>query len=392
MIALHFYSITILFIIYIQSKRFPTNLQNNDLAKQLYYSKLFSMQHLKVYNKQDVLSITKLRRFETKLGERIQVINGTTNIEKSLAQSPVKFVLVGVPEDIGAIANDSLGGTDTAWIPFLQSFLNIQSNDFLEGSNILLLGHFDFRDIETLIDSNAHSYDEKIEAYRHAVNTIDEEVEHLIKLITQYKKIPVVIGGGHNNSYGCIKGAAKGLHKAGIIPLAQINAINLDAHADFRPAEGRHSGNGFRYADEDGYLDKYCVIGLHENYIPQNCWIDIVNDPFIDVITFEDIFIHEKRTFIQAIAHSTAFTEDTYCGIELDLDVIEDTLSSASTPVGISPMHARQYINFAASDLKVAYLHICEGATKLSDGRTDESTGKLISYLVSDFIKMADAE
>jgi formiminoglutamase len=350
------------------------------------------MQHLKTYNKQDILSLTKIRRFETKLGEVVHALGKPENIEKALEHSSVKFVIVGVPEGIGVKANLGIGGADTSWVPFLQSFLNIQSNDFLQGNDILLLGHFDFSDMETLIDSNAHSHDEKIEAYRHAVNTIDDEVEHFVKIITQNKMIPIVIGGGHNNSYGCIKGAAKGLHKAGLIPLAQINAINLDAHADFRPAEGRHSGNGFRYADEDGYLEKYCVIGLHENYISQNSWIDIVNDPFIDVITFEDIFIHEKRTFIQAIAHATAFTEGTYCGIELDLDVIEDTLSSASTPVGISPLHARQYINFAAIDTKVAYLHICEGATKLSDGRTDESTGKLISYLVSDFIKMIDEE
>ncbi|HEY6975860.1 MAG TPA: formimidoylglutamase [Chitinophagaceae bacterium] len=350
------------------------------------------MQHLKIYNKQDILSLTRIRRFETKLGEIIQALSEPQNIDQALQQSPAKFVIAGIPEGIGVKANLGIGGTDSVWVPFLQSFLNIQSNDFLQGDDLLLLGHFNFNDIETLIDSNALSYEEKIEAYRHAVNTIDDEVEHLVKLITQNKKIPIIIGGGHNNSYGCIKGAAKGLYQAGIIPLAQINAINLDAHADFRPAEGRHSGNGFRYADEDGYLEKYCVIGLHENYIPQNCWIDIVNDPFIDVITFEDIFIHEKRNFIQAVAHATSFTEDTYCGIELDLDVIEDTLSSASTPVGISPLHARQYINFAAIDTKVAYLHICEGATKLSDGRTDENTGKLISYLVSDFIKMIDGK
>jgi len=350
------------------------------------------MPHFKIYSKQDILSLTKIRRFETKLGELVQVLGTPQNLEQELEQSSSKFVIIGVPEGIGIKANLGIGGADTAWVPFLQSFLNIQSNDFLQGNNILLLGHFDFSEIETLIDSNAHSFEEKIEAYRHAVNTIDDEVEHAVKIITQNKKIPIVIGGGHNNSYGCIKGAAKGLHKAGLIPIAQINAINLDAHADFRPVEGRHSGNGFRYADEDGYLEKYCIIGLQENYIPQNSWIDIVNDPFIDVITFEDIFIHEKRSFIQAIAHATTFTEDTYCGIELDLDVIEDTLSSASTPVGISPLHARQYINYTALDTKVAYLHICEGATKLSDGRNDNSTAKLISYLVSDFIKMAHVE
>jgi formiminoglutamase len=121
--------------------------------------------------------------------------------------------------------------------------------------------------------------------------------------------------------------------------------------------------------------------------LQQNVWIDIVNNPFTDFITYEDIFIHEKRNFIQAIAHATGFTEDNFTGIELDLDSIENTLSSASTPCGITSLHARQYINFAGAVSKIAYMHICEGATKLDTGQTDPSTGKLISYLVSDFVK-----
>lgn len=345
------------------------------------------MKHLKVYSKQDVISLTKIRRFETKVGERLHVIKEVSQLEESIDQSPAKYVLVGVPEEIGVKANHGNGGTETAWIPFLQSFYNIQSNDFFSGDDILMLGHFDFGDMKWLIDNNAHGQEEKIEAYRHAVITIDDEVESLIKIITSFNKIPIVIGGGHNNAYPLIKGSAKGLSKAGLIPMAQINAINLDAHTDYRPAEGRHSGNGFRYAEEDGYLQKYCAIGIHENYLPQNVWLDIVNNPFMDFITYEDIFIHEKRNFIQAIAHATGFTEDNYTGIEIDLDSIEHVLSSAITPCGISSLHARQFINFAATDSKVAYVHICEGATQLSDGRKDESTGKLISYLVTDFVK-----
>ncbi len=345
------------------------------------------MRHLKMYSKQDVLSLTKIRRFETKLGERLQVVNNSADIEKSIAASSARYVLFGVPEDLGAKGNYGIGGADTLWIPFLQSLLNIQSNDFFDGGEILLVGHFDFGDMQYLIDTTARGEEEKIEAYRHAVIAIDDEVEHLTKIITEAKKIPIVIGGGHNNTYPLIKGAAKGWHKAGVLPLAQINCINLDAHADYRPLEGRHSGNAFRYAEEDGYLQKYCVVGLHENYLPQNVWIDMVNNPFIDCITFEDIFVHEKRTFMQAVSHATGFTEDTLTGIDLDLDSIQNTLSSAMTPVGISPMHARQYISFAAADSKPAYLHICEGATRLSDGRTDATSGKLISYLVSDFIK-----
>lgn len=345
------------------------------------------MQHFKFYTKEDLLYLTRIRRFETKLGERLQVPGSASKLEQALSSKDIRYVLFGIPEDIGVRANHGVGGAESCWIPFLSAFLNIQSNDFLTGEDILLLGHFDFGDLKYLIEQNAHGEEEKLDAYRHAVVTIDEEVENLVKTICAHGKIPIAIGGGHNNAYPLIKGAAKGLHKAGLIPLAQINAINLDAHSDFRPSEGRHSGNGFRYAEEDGYLQKYCVVGIHENYIPQNVWMDIVNNPFMDLITYEDIFIHEKRHFIQAIAHATSFTEDNYTGVELDLDAIEGVLSSAQTPSGIQSSHARQYMNFTALDTKTAYVHICEGATQLLDGRRQETTGKLISYLVSDFVK-----
>lgn len=345
------------------------------------------MPHLKLYTREDLLSLTRIRRFETKAGERLHTLPADANLEQVIRETVCPFVLFGIPEDLGTKGNHGLGGADTLWIPFLQSFLNVQSNDFFDGGEVLLLGHYDFGDLQYLIDTTARGDEERIEAFRHAVNTVDDEVEHLVRMITAAGKIPIAIGGGHNNAYPLIKGSAKGWHQFGSIPLAQVNCINLDAHADYRALEGRHNGNAFRYAEEDGYLQKYCVIGLHENYLPQNVWIDMVNNPFIDCITFEDIFVHEKRSFTQAVAHATGFTEDTMTGIELDMDAIESTLSSAMTPVGISPTLARRYISFAAADSKPAYLHICEGATRLSDGRTDATSGKLAAYLVTDFIK-----
>lgn len=343
--------------------------------------------HFKIYSKQDVLSLVRLRRFETRLGERVQLLSDPNEVAQSIKGLSAKYVVFGIPEDIGVQANYGVGGTSTAWISFLQSFLNIQSNDFLTGEEIAIIGHFDFGDLQYLIDKNAHGTEEKVEAYRHAVNAIDEEVEGLTKAIVAAGKIPVAIGGGHNNAYPLIKGTAKGLHQDQKIPLPQINCINLDAHTDYRPTEGRHSGNGFRYAEEDGFLQKYCVICVHENYLPQNVWLDIVNNPFIDFISFEDIFIHEKRNFRQAVAHAIEFTDDNFVGIELDLDSIENILSSACSPSGIETVHARQYVSFCAAQSRGAYLHICEGAARLSTGKTSELTGKLISYLVSDFVK-----
>lgn len=345
------------------------------------------MQHFRFYNREDLLFLTRLRRFETKLGERLTTISNSDEWEESLRHSPAKYILIGIPEDIGVKGNFGNGGADSVWLPFLSAFLNIQSNDYFSGEEMMVLGHFDFGDLKYLIENNASNEEERVDAYRHAVHAIDEEVESLVKVIAAANKIPVVIGGGHNNAYPLIKGVAKGLTKAGVIPLAQINAVNLDAHTDYRPLEGRHSGNGFRYADEDGFLHQYCVVGIHENYVPQNVLTDMAENPFTDYITWEDIFLYERRSFMQAVAHAADFTKDGYTGIELDLDAIQGVLSSAETPVGISAINARQYVYFTASENNVAYLHICEGAQQLSDGRRCDTTGKLISYLVTDFVK-----
>src|SRR4051812_31585314 len=102
------------------------------------------MKHFKFYNKHDVLNLTRIRRFETKLGEMVQVIPDTAGLEATLQQSTARYVVFGIPEDLGIRANYGTGGADSAWIPFLSALLNLQSNDFLNGEEILLLGHFDF--------------------------------------------------------------------------------------------------------------------------------------------------------------------------------------------------------------------------------------------------------
>jgi hypothetical protein len=95
------------------------------------------MQHLKIYNKQHILDVTKICCFETKIGERLQTVSNPLNIASSIKQLSAKFVLFGVPEAIGVKANHRTGGTETAWLSFLQLFSNIKSNDFLCGNEIL---------------------------------------------------------------------------------------------------------------------------------------------------------------------------------------------------------------------------------------------------------------
>lgn len=314
------------------------------------------MQSLKIYQQADLNAIIKTRIGEIKLGERIN-LNWQTN--------EVKFVLLGIAEDIGVQVNRGIGGTHTAWNSFLHAFLNIQSTKMLSGAEIGMYGCLSFNDLKINSES---------------VDIIDNEVAKAISEIIKLGKTPIVIGGGHNNAYPIIKGTSQTKKQS-------INTINLDAHTDFRTKEGRHSGNGFRYAFDEGFLQKYTIIGLHENYNSQAIIDEISQNPAIQFSFWEDIFLREKMTFKEAILQAIDFTKNAPTGIELDLDCVENVLSSAMTPCGILSTQARQYIYQTATLVDVAYLHICEGATQLSTGQESTLTGKLISYLVSDFIK-----
>lgn len=339
------------------------------------------MQNFIFYKKENYLAFTKTRNGEIKLGEKIQAIANEKKWQDELKKSKSRFVIVGIPEDIGVKANLGVGGTQTVWASFLQSFFNTQHNQFLDGESVLLLGEFDFSDYQNKIKNKP------IEYLRDVVSEIDIHVADMIQQIVSCNKIPIIIGGGHNNAYPNIKGAALGLHQNVKIKTAKINVINFDAHADFRALEGRHSGNGFSYAMHDNYLAKYGILGLHENYMSQNMLKNIKKNKNIQVHFFEDILVREKATLKVSINKLLQFTKDTYTGIEIDLDAIENTLSSATTPSGFSVTQARQFIHQATSKSKVAYLHICEGASVLENGTQSNTTGKLISYLVSDFVK-----
>lgn len=345
------------------------------------------MKHFRIYNKETVLALTKTRKFETRVGERIKVLPPDVSLEEGLKSDQFKYVLIGIPEDIGVRGNLGIGGTDSGWLPFLSAFLNTQSNSFFPADNILLLGDFDFGDVLFLINNTIDQPEERIEAYRHAVADIDTEVERIIKIIAESNKIPVVVGGGHNNAYPIIRGVAKGLHQFGKLQEPKLNCVNLDAHTDYKITEGRHSGNAFRYAENSGYLKKYCVVGMHENYVPQNVLMDMHHNTATEFISFEDIFVRERLNFNQALAAAVNFMEDAFIGIELDVDCITNTLASAESPVGVSAIDARRYVHYMSTMCNPAYFHVCEGAAQLANGKKSSTTGKLLSYLVTDFIK-----
>jgi formiminoglutamase len=303
--------------------------------------------------------------------------------------SPAKFVLLGLPEDIGVRANYGRGGAHAAWLPALHFLINMQSNDFLRGDEILILGHIDFSDLMERANQLNFKSDAEIQSARDLVKDVDARVSEIISTVAAAGKIPILIGGGHNNAYPIIRGICNGKQQS-----EGMHVINCDPHSDLRPMNGRHSGNGFHYAFHEKYLRKYAVFGLHESYnIHSALELFQQHSDQLYFETYDDIFVRECINYFDALRKCFSFLgEEIPTGIEVDLDSIQNVPVSARTPSGMLPVDVRKYVWHCAEFLHVAYLHIAEAAPPLAHKQVDNKTGKLIAYLITDFIKSVNSK
>ncbi len=339
------------------------------------------MDHLKIFTNTDLAQLTNYRSGESKFGEKVQIVPVEQTVGEFLSSNDAEFVLFGIPEDIGVRANGGRKGAASCWKDTVKSTLNIQHNKYCKGSNLIILGYLDFtKEMQHAENLDINHLEERTQMYN-LVSLIDKEVCHLVSLIVKSGKIPIIIGGGHNNAYGNIKGSA--LAKG-----QQINAINFDAHSDFRALEGRHSGNGFSYAFNEGFLKKYFAFGLHENYNSKAIMETFrKNEEHLQFNTYEEIKVRESKSYSQELDDALAFIADDYFGIEIDLDSLPGVASSAMTPTGFSIEEARRFVDHFGRNENAIYLHIAEGAPDLANEKTQQLVGKLVAYLITDFMK-----
>lgn len=329
----------------------------------------------------ELRSLMRSRKGEERLAARVTLISENTSFESQLNAFKGKFIVIGIPEDIGVRANLGRGGANTAFIPAMDSFLNQQSNQFLNGEDIMIAGSVPVSELMKKAEHLDQRKPEDLKKLRVLTAEVDERVLEVMKIIFSSGKTPIVIGGGHNNVYGLLAAAFQTFKK-------KINAVNCDAHSDLRAIEGRHSGNGFSYAYQNGFLNKYSVLGLHEQYNNAHSLSYFNNEPSQFMFSsFEDIFVRERIDIKNAIERSLNFVKNDLFGVELDLDALANVPSSAKTSSGITTIQARQYVYKSAMERNAIYLHIAEGAPVLAHRKADNKTGKLIAYLMSDFIK-----
>lgn len=279
-----------------------------------------------------------------------------------------RYHILGIAEDIGPRANAGFGGADKAFDAFIGRFLAVQSNRYLSGNQLVVHGAIKPKE-------------------NHPQRTLKELVVELDDLVIQWARnvaenggIPIVIGGGHNNAFGLIKGVSLGSHQP-------LSVVNLDPHADTRDLEGRHSGNPFSYAWEEGFLRRYAVLGLHQSYNNEGILKRL--ERMKSTVTFFEDWLDDPGSFRADLRNVAERFAGDLTGIELDMDSIAGMPASAYTPSGVSIEQARVYVRQMARIPAVAYIHFPEAAPVTE--REQAQVGKSLSYLVADFIQCHSA-
>ena len=101
------------------------------------------MEKLIPFTISDLAKLTSHRSGEVKFGEKMITIPKEENKIEFLKKSDAKYVLFGIPEDVGVRANFGRPGTASAWESAINSIANIQHNRFCKGSQIIILGTLD---------------------------------------------------------------------------------------------------------------------------------------------------------------------------------------------------------------------------------------------------------
>lgn len=339
------------------------------------------MKKLVLFKSSDKKNSIKFRTGESKFGEHITILKDSCNIYEQLLNLDVKYVIFGIPEDVGVYANIGNTGTSSAYEAVIKVLLNTQQNEFNTSEKVAVLGYLDCTEEQEQLNNLNNKKTKDLKKVRLLVDQIDSYVTKLVHDIVKAGKIPIIIGGGHNNAYGCVKGTSLALNKA-------INVINLDAHTGFRKEEGRHNGNAFSYAFTEGFLKRYFIFGIHENYTSQIVLNKIKKlKKHIKYTTFESIFVRQELKFKSEIHNALEFISDDAYGVEIDCDAIEGIASSAMTPTGISPNKARTFVSLVSAHENVKYFHICEAAPSLNNKKRAMQTSKMVSYLITDFLR-----
>lgn len=216
-----------------------------------------------------------------------------------------------------------------------------------------------------------------------AQEVLGEKVYQLLEA----KYFPLVIGGGHEVSWGHFRGLEKFLRNK---KDKKIGILNIDAHFDLRPyPEGPHSGSGFLqiadYQRLQGQSFHYMAVGIQEASNTKALF-ETAQKLDAKYILSEDCRPWNIKKLVTEVSAFIETVDYLYCSI--DLDVFSAHLApgvSATALNGIHPDCMLEIFPLLAKSKKLISLDIAE---LNPDFDVDNRTGKLAAYLTYKLINL----
>lgn len=206
-----------------------------------------------------------------------------------------------------------------------------------------------------------------------------EDLAYLVQWALEQKLVPLLIGGGHEISWGGYSGAFKAL--AG----ETLGIINFDAHFDLRPLGrgGANSGTSFTQIAElcsaHNKEFKYQVIGLQpaSNTISLFERAETLKVRFISAEQIEQLGLDAAKADIQRF-----LLENEHIYLSICLDVLAQAYApgvSAPQPLGLTPNQLLFLLKAVVASGKVQIIDMAELSPPLDEG---DKTSRLAAYVL----------
>lgn len=224
-----------------------------------------------------------------------------------------------------------------------------------------------------------------------------KQLGEAVEKILSMKLFPIVLGGGHETTFGHFLGQyhnLRGGSEAEAPKKADIGIVNFDAHFDLRPYEnGSSSGSMFRQiADicrEDGEKYRYMPLGIqqHSNTVQLFKLAESLGVNYVLAREFQNA---GYASILEKVDLFMADCQNAY------LTVCTDVFSSAFAPgvsatqsLGLDPEAVLPVIKHIVRTQKLRGFDICEISPRFDRDNTTANLGAVIIFaVVSTLAKM----
>ncbi|MCA5005565.1 formimidoylglutamase [Sphingobacterium bovistauri] len=229
-----------------------------------------------------------------------------------------------------------------------------------------------FSDKIVVVDAgNIHSHGYDLESAQQALTIA-------VQKIKSFNGFPLLIGGGHEITYGHFKG----LHQ----PNRKLGIINIDAHLDMRPlTDGKgNSGTGFYQINEDlmeaGGDFNYLAFGIQEIANTKGL-LQSAESSGVNIIYGSELFPNNIEHIKSKIQDFVNGVDDIY--LTVDMDAFAAAFAPGVSAVamnGIIPEHTfYSLLSYIYQQPKLISMDIAELNPRFD---IDERTARLAAHLI----------